>query len=147
MTSDLLTAFIVLLCVGCGSSMFESGPHARSPEYAVGFANRTKEQFSGVKAEWMISGLKYSPTAGVLAPGSRAEYCDAADPIPPSATVIWVTADGKEHRQTLEVAKKIPDIRTWGGTVWFKITPDGVQLLPLSDKQMHDMARAGKEYP
>ena len=100
-----------------------------------------------MKAEWVVNGVKYSPAAVLLAPGSRAEYRDAADPIPPSATVIWVTADGKEHRQTLEVAKKIPDIRTWGGAVWFKITPDGVQLLPLCDKQMHDLARAGKEYP
>lgn len=147
MTSKIFVALIIFLCVGCGSLNFGSGPHARWPYYAIGFANRTNEQFSGVKAEWVTNGAKYSPAAGLLAPGSRAEYCNAPDPIPPSATVIWLTPDGKEHRQTLEVAKRIPDIKTWAGTVWFKITVDGVQLLPLSDKQMHDLARAAKEYP
>ena len=147
MTSDLLTAFIIFLCVGCGSSFFDSGPHARSPEYAVGFANRTNEQFSGVKAEWLINGVKYTPGAGMLAPGSTAEDRYAAGPIPPAATVIWKTPDGKEHRQTLEVPKKIREDATWTGTLWFKFTDKGVEVVPLSNEQRHKLAQAQKEYP
>ena len=147
MTSDLLTAFIIFLCVGCGSSMFDSGPHARSPEYAVGFANRTKEQFSGVESEWVINGVKYNPGAGRLAPGSEKEYEYAPDPIPPAATVVWKTPDGKEHRQTLEVPKRIREDASWTGTLWFKFTDTGVEVVPLSREEMHKLAQARKKYP
>lgn len=147
MSSDILTAFIVFLCVGCGSSIFDSGPHARRPEYAVGFANRTKEQFSDVKAEWSINGAKYSPAAGRLAPGSEKEEGDAADPIPPAATVVWKTPDGKEHRQTLDVPKNIRDDPSWTGTLWFKFTDKGVEVVPLSRAEMHKLAQAHKKYP
>lgn len=147
MTSDILTAFIVLLCVGCGSSMFDLGPHSRWPQYSIGFANRTKEQFSGVEADWVINGVKYTPDAGMLAPGSEAQYRFAPDPIPPAATVVWKTPDGKEHSQKLEVPKDIRSDPTWKGTIWFKFTDKGVEVIPLSKKQMDDLADARKKYP
>ena len=140
MTSDLLTAFIIFLCVGCGSSFFDSGPHARSPEYAIGFSNQTKEQFSDVEAEWVINGVKYNPGAGMLPPGfGGKEYRYAHDPIPPAATVVWKTPDGKEHRQKVEVPKNIRDDPTWTGPIWFKFTDKGVEVIPLSKRQMDKM--------
>jgi hypothetical protein len=147
MTSDLLTALVVFLCVGCGSSLFDSEPHPRRPMYSIGFANRTKELFSGVEAEWLINGVQYAPGAGMLGPGSEKEYEYAADPIPPAATVVWKTPDGKEHRQKMEVPKNIRDDAFWTGTVWFKFTDKGVEVVPLSNEQMHKLAQAQKEYP
>jgi len=148
MTSDLLTALILFLCAGCGSSLFYSGPHARSPEYAIGFANQTKEQLSDVEAEWVINGVKYNPGAGMLPPGfGGKEYRYAPDPIPPAATVVWKTSDGKEHRQTLVIPKEIRDDATWTGTIWFKFTDKGVEVVPLSREEMHKLAQAQKEYP
>jgi len=147
MTSDIFTALIVFLCVGCGSSFFDSGPHARRPEYSIGFANRTKELYSGVGSEWVINGVKYAPGAGMLGPGSEKEYRYAPDPIPPAATVVWKTPDGKEHRQKVELPKNIRDDATWTGTIWFKFIDKGVEVAPLSRAEMHKLAQAQKEYP
>ena len=139
MTSKIFVALIIFLCVGCGSLNFGSGPHSRWPEYSIGFSNRTKEEFSGVEAEWEINGVKYNPGAGILVPGGKAEYEYVPDPIPPAATVVWKTPDGKEHRQTLEIPKKIRDDAFWTGTIWFKFTDKGVEIIPLSKKQMDRM--------
>lgn len=129
------------------TSLYGVGPRPRWPEYAIGFANRTKEQFSGVESEWVINGTKYNPGAGILEPGSEKEYEYAADPIPPAVTVVWKTPDGKEYSQKLEVPKKIRDDATWTGTLWFKFTERGVEVIPLSRAEMHKLAQAQKEYP
>lgn len=129
------------------TSLYGVGPHPRWPQYAVGFANRTGEQLSGVESEWVINGVKYNPGAGILAPGAEKEYNDAADPIPPSVSVVWKTPDGKEHRQTLDVPKDIRDDAAWTGTIWIKFTDKGVEVLPLSRAEMHKLAQEQKEYP
>lgn len=147
MTFDILTSFVIFLCMGCGSSMFDSGPHSRSPEYSIGFANRTKEQLSGVESEWAINGIKYTPDAGMLGPGSEKQYRFAPDPIPPAATVVWTTPDGKEHYQKFEIPKNIRDDAFWTGTIWFRFSDKGVEIIPLSKKQMDDLADAHKKYP
>ena len=147
MTSDLLTAFIVFLCVGCGSSIFDSGPHARWPDYAMGYANRTKGTLSDVGAHWKWKGQDYEWGGGEFGLGTIKQYHGAPDPIPASALVTWKTPDGKQHSQTVEVAEKIPNISWWAGTIWFKITDNGVEVIPLSDQEMHKLAQAQKEYP
>lgn len=143
----LLGLSVLLLNLGCVSSLLGSGPHARWPFYAIGFANRTSELLSDVRSEWVANGVKYAPSAGFLGTNSTKEDNEAPDPIPESATVIWKTPDGKEHRQTLIVAKKIKNISTWTGTVWFKFTEKGVEVVPLSKKEMDDLADARKDYP
>ena len=41
----------------------------------------------------------------------------------------------------------IRDDAFWTGTVWFKFTDKGVEVVPLSNEQMHKLAQAQKEYP
>ncbi len=147
MTSDILTAFIMFLCVGCGSSMFDSVPHARWPNYAIGYADRTSGRLSAVGVHWRWKGKDYEWGGGEFDVGTVKQFGDAPDPIPPAATVIWKTPDGKEHRQKLEIPKNIRDDATWTGTVWFKFTDKGVEVVPLSRADMHKLAQAQKEYP
>lgn len=147
MTTFLLLTLLAWSFPGCGPLLLDAGPHARSPEYAIGFANRTPVEYTEVRVEWTSGGVKYSPSAGRLSTDSRKEDNEAPDPIPDSATVVWKTPNGKEHRQTVIVAKKIKNIATWTGTVWFKFTDNGVEVVPLSKKEMDDLADARKDYP
>lgn len=84
---------------------------------------------------------------GCFRQATAEKYRFAPDPIPPAATVVWKTPDGKEHRQTLEVPKNICDDAFWTGTIWFKFTDKGVEVVPLSRADMHKLAQAQKEYP
>lgn len=143
----LWTFALAIALTGCGPSLFDSEHHPRWPNYAVGFANRTKTKLNDVSASWTWHGVKYSMPCGRLNVGSTAEDFEAPDPIPLEITVIWKTADGAEHRMNMEVAETIPDITTWTGTVWFKFTDDGVEMVPLSKKQMHKLAQEFTEYP
>ncbi len=145
--ATLWTCGLALALAGCGHLFYGSESHPRWPNYAVGFANRTKAELSGVSAIWTWRGIDYSMPCGRLNVGSTAEDFEAPDPIPPEITVIWKTADGKEHRQDMVVAKKIPNIVTWTGTVWFKFTEIGVEVVPLSKEQMHKLAQEFKQYP
>ena len=145
--TSILARAVCLILIACAALVRGSSPHARAPSYDIGFANRTRERLNPVRAEWTVDGVKYTPSVGVLSPGSKARWDDAADPIPQQATVIWTTPDGKEHRQTVTVAKKIPGIALWSGTVWFKIKPDGVEVIPLTPKEERSLAEAGKEFP
>ena len=134
--------------MGCDAVPLDSQrPHARSPAYAVGFANRTSDDLTNVRAEWTEKGVTYTPAAGVLAAGAVKVFNDAADPIPGTATVIWRTADGREHRQKVEVAKIIPHISTWSGTVYFRIKSDAVDVVALTPKEERKLTEAGKEFP
>ena len=45
------------------------------------------------------------------------------------------------------MAERVPDTKSFSGTVWFKITHDGVRVIPLTKEQMHDLAAQQKEYP
>lgn len=146
-----ITAFtgICVLCLssGCVELSHDSGWHVRSPEYEIGFANRSSLFLTEVTAEWDDGAKKRALDVGKLRQGSIATVSDAPDPIPTTATALWTTPEGKIHRQNVVVAKKIQDIATWTGTIWFKFTDDGVEVVPLSKKQMDDLADAHREYP
>ena len=145
--TTLLTCSLAIALAGCGPLIYGSESHPRWPDYAVGFANRTKAELNGVSANWTWHGVDSSMPCGRLNVGSTAEGFEAPDPIPPEITVIWKTADGAEHRQDMVVAKKIPNIATWTGTVWFRFAEKSVEVVPLSKEQMHELAQELKEYP
>ncbi len=142
-----LRTLIVLIFCGCGAIGSTSGPNRRIPNYAFGFANRTQDQLTDVRCQWTFDDTKLTMTCGRLGHDSKKQYRDAPDPIPPSVSVIWKTPDGKEHSQIAEVPKSIRDDATWTGTLWFKFTDQGVDVIPLSKKQMDDLADARKGYP
>ena len=136
---------IVIGAPGCDALMYGFGqPHPRSPRYAIGFANKTHSELHNVHTMWTWKGRDYGASAGILMPGSVAVDNEAPDPIPMFATVFWETPDGHEHHQTLPVSSKIPNISRWSGTVFFKITPDGVTVVPLTEDHIWDLVGEDK---
>jgi hypothetical protein len=99
------------------------------PRYAIGFANDTKQALDDVYVEWPINGEKYMTSAGVLNTGAQAANNEEPGPIPGTVTLHWKTPDGKDHSKELEVAKKVPDIDRFSGTVWFKFQGDDVIVI------------------
>jgi hypothetical protein len=138
-----LTIWLLIVVAGapgCDALLYGFGqPHPRSPRYAVGFANQTDGELHEVHAEWTSKGVDYAASAGILVPGAVKIDNDAPDPIPAFATVVWQTADGREHHQTLPVASKVPNISHWSGAVFFRIAPDGVTVVPLAGDHIWDL--------
>ncbi|MDB5330320.1 MAG: hypothetical protein JWP03_1471 [Phycisphaerales bacterium] len=136
--------------LGCGGDPFANRPRTRVPHYALGFANATGAAVDEVKLDWTADGMDLHDGAGFLSPSPDAtkESNEAPDPIPPKATLSWLTADGQKHKQELEVASRVPDIAHFSGTVWFKITPDqSVRVIALTKDEMLQRAIASKPIP
>ena len=135
---------IVLGVAGCTLPVFGSR-HPRSPEYAVGFTNRTGEELREVRVEWTYAGESYAVTGGIFSPGTAKVFHDAPDPIPPSATLAWTDSSGKEHHQAVELSKAVKNSKTWSGTIWIRMAKDGVRVIPLTWDE--DQGVAGSDYP
>jgi hypothetical protein len=100
-----------------------------------------------VHSRWHENDFDYHDGAGKLSAGATKITSMAPDPIPRQVTITWRTHDGKAHEQTLQVAANVPHIDSFSGTIFFKITDAGVVLVPLTDKQIEDLAVQGKDYP
>jgi hypothetical protein len=128
---------VLLVPLVCGCAAFGRGPHPRNPEYSDGFYNATGQELTGVHITWVADGVPYRVGAGILGPGGTGKVSHfAPDPIPPRVTVWWRTADGEEHSRELEVASRVPDLKTFTGTIWFKFTAEaagGVEVVPMSE--------------
>lgn len=131
---------------GCGG---DDGArhHAQVPEYVLGFANATGSETADVRLRWKVDGVDVQHDGRSLPPDGQDELHSLSDPIPATGTIFWETADGKQHQQDIEVAKRVPDIEHFSGTLWFKITADGVVVVPLTDEETRRLVREHKPYP
>ena len=116
-------------------------------DYAIGFANATAEELSRVGATWTANGKTLRESAGILVPTGYKEFNEEPDPIPGRAEVSWRTPDGRDHQQQVEVASRIPNLAAFSGTIFFKITDGGVQLVPLTNAERDRLADEHKPYP
>ena len=144
---SLLLSGMLLLPLLCGCTAFGGGPGPRVPEYSLGFYNATGRELTGVHVTWVADGVPYRVGAGILIPTAKAVSHFAPDPIPPRVTVWWRTPDGEDgedgegHSREVEVASKVPDLRSFTGTVWFKFTADGVEVVPMSEAEKLERAK------
>src|SRR5690606_4117607 len=104
-----------------------------TPAYGIGVKNATKITFDDVAIEYPTeNGEMYRATFGVLVEGRYNKRSFEPNPIPQRATVSWRTPDGKLHKRDVVVADRVPDIRSFKGTVWFKISAEDVTVVPMT---------------
>jgi hypothetical protein len=141
----LILIWASLGCGGCRWLMYGSDPAApRLPWYSIAFANDSDALLKNVHADWTLrDGRPYRADCGILAVGAEARDNEQPD-IPAQVVVSWKTPGGREHRQMVEVAKKIPNIGSFNGGVWFKITDAGVELVIMKDP--YDFLRLQHKY-
>ena len=125
---------LLLLCnlVGCNHDIGIFRSNRRVPPYRIGFKNATTEMLKGVRFDWDGGTESYNDQAGSLGVGSTKQADSEPDPIPERVTVSWETL-GKEHEKVVAVASQIKDIGHFAGTIWFRFTRDGVEVVPITD--------------
>ena len=132
------------LTAGCALG---GGYNARSPEYTYGFYNASGAEIDSAALKYAGEGVPYNIDVGVLASGSRKQWSSAPDPIAAKGTVVWQTADGKEHRQDVEVASKVKDLKHFTGIIWLKFTKDGgVEVIPMTYDEQDRRQEEKKHY-
>ena len=72
--------------------------------------------------------------------GAEKSDHEETNPIPIRGTVSWRSMDGVTHRQDVEIARTIRDVPGFDGTIWFKITPNEVEVHPVTDAESWDRA-------
>jgi hypothetical protein len=118
--------------------------------YNVAFTNETAEELTGVGLHWAMRGQFANPGAGSLGPGGSGGMYGLGlhpPPAPLTATVEWKTPDGKQHRQGVEVRKFVPEPEKFNGTIFFKITSDGVKVVALTFEEMLRRDEATVDHP
>ncbi|MDB5329178.1 MAG: hypothetical protein JWP03_329 [Phycisphaerales bacterium] len=118
--------------------------------YHVAFINETAEELTGVGLHWAMRGQFANPGAGSLGPnGGGGIYGLGLDPPPAplTAAVEWKTPDGRQHRQEVEVRKFVPEPEKFNGTIFFRITSDGVKVVALTFEEMLRRDEAAVDHP
>jgi hypothetical protein len=139
------TAFLAFESLVGGDA--SARPHEEVTRYSLGFANATVSETGRVRLLWKVDGVDVQHNGRSLPPEGQDEMHSFSDPIPEKGTILWDTPDGKQHRQEVEVAKRVPDIQHFSGTLWFKITADGVVVVPLTKEETLRRVREHKPYP
>ena len=132
MLKILLSFSLLWHAAGCNNGIDVARSNRRVPPYRIGFKNATTEMLKGVRFDWDGGTESYNDQAGSLGVGSTKQSDSEPDPIPVRGTVSWETL-GKEHEKVVAVASQIKDIGHFAGTIWFRFTRDGVEVVPITD--------------
>lgn len=123
----------------------------REPEYDWGFYNATTKPLNEVAIDCVINGIAYHDGDPDPLPPDLKHEGDSTirtwgpDPMPARVTVSWRTADGKKHKQDVEVASTIQDLGHFTGIVYFKFTPEGgVKVVPIPQALFDSMQQHGR---
>ena len=150
MTSSIFYAVRILAAIApaligtCGSTRPDVEYRVREPEYSIGFYNATSTAITDCKLDWKDHGTPQWSGGGIIPPsGFKAAHFER-DPIPEKATLSWNSADGRHHSQDFDVAKRVPDVKRFSGTIWFRIDDHGAKVVPLTYEE--EDRRASEEH-
>lgn len=103
-TSLPLAATVLTSCASAGYAMKE-------PYHQVTVRRAGSEEVSGVQVVYGRHRFPRSPkSVGLMGRSYTMEM-----PVPEAATVVWTTADGKEHRETVEIRRHVEGKRWFDG--------------------------------
>jgi hypothetical protein len=123
-----------------------SGCHGTPPQepqtgYEFGFFNATGQELGPQTLDWQTGGVPHRTGGAILVPGGGAtRFYDSPLPMPEAATVSWTTADGRPHKQEVQIAKSLPKGKEFAGTIWLKFTDEGVVVVPMTYEERHRLA-------
>ena len=138
-----LFGLLTLVSTGC------CGPEKRQlPDYDNSFWNVTSARIDDVRITWQANGKTVVQSPGDIDPATYhyvgQSMAAAPLPIPEIVSVSWKTADGKAHEQTVNVASRIPDIKHFDGSIFYKFSAEGVAIVPRSYAEQEKNVKADK---
>ena len=125
---------IMLVIAGCTSPF-------RHPYYRWGLTNGGSESVRDVDFH---AGREFAGS-GEVRPGlGAATNGPGFNPIPEVGTITWESLDGTKHQQQVVIAKNVPDIEHFKGTIFFRFDGKEWQVRPMTDAEERQRAIDGR---
>ena len=130
----VFSCVMMLVVAGCTSPF-------RHPYYFWGLTNGGPESIRNVDFR---SGHEFASTTAIETGLVSKTNGPGFNPIPEVGTITWDSLDGTKHQQQVVIAKNVPDIEHFKGTIFFRFDGKEWQVRPMTDAEERQRAIDGR---